>query len=432
MKERHRLLERQLKRHYNQAIPPEWEKMIESVNNAYWESDDDRKMLERALELSSQELLQANSEMRAIIQSFPDVFLRVDDQGIVLSSSGCANTDLYPWSRNPVGNVFYKIFGEGPATKLESAVKHVFELETEVSIEFELQSDLELRCYEARLLPILGSQIFVIIRDISERKQAEQQLIYLSMFDPLTGLYNRAYFEKEMHRLQTDYNDPVGMLICDVDNLKMINDTHGHERGDALLVEVARVLKQSLRKHDVIARIGGDEFAILLPNTDGAAVENTYNRIRIAIDESNKKTSGIPLSISIGYSVRNYNTTRMDEIFKEADDNMYKEKYKHHKSLSASQIHTMFDMVGTSDFAIQGRHEQIDQMNSDLILSVQRSIDETDQLDLRVHLYRTQGEGSFIVDPAIPSAAEPGEYRNFLRSLITLLNVAFDALPPKK
>jgi len=84
-----------------------------------------------------------------------------------------------------------------------------------------------------------------IARDVTERKRMEEKLTYLSLRDALTGLYNRAYFEQEMHRLESGCNDPVGLIVCDVDGLKLINDTLGHEVGDALLIAIGNVLAMS-------------------------------------------------------------------------------------------------------------------------------------------------------------------------------------------
>ncbi|MBZ4654217.1 MAG: diguanylate cyclase with sensor [Peptococcaceae bacterium] len=104
--------------------------------------------------------------------------------------------------------------------------------------------------------------IYAIYSDISKRKEADEKLQYLSLHDALTGLYNRAYFQEIMRTLEKGPIQPVGMIICDVDGLKLINDTLGHEIGDSLLITTAEIISTALGTQGIAARIGGDEFAI--------------------------------------------------------------------------------------------------------------------------------------------------------------------------
>lgn len=174
------------------------------------------------------------------------------------------------------------------------------------------------------------------IRDITEQKQAEEQLKFLSLHDPLTGLYNRMYFDQEMKRLAGEGNIKAGIIICDVDNLKVVNDTMGHDMGDKMLLAVAGIFKETLRKNDIVARIGGDEFAILLTNCSEAAVEHTCERIRGAIDRHNLANPEFPVNISIGFAACNKKVADLAELFRQADKNMYLDKQQRsHKFCAA-------------------------------------------------------------------------------------------------
>ena len=106
------------------------------------------------------------------------------------------------------------------------------------------------------------NSIVALISDISEQKKREKQLEYLSLHDALTGIYNRAYFEREMKRLEKGRHKNIGMIICDLDGLKLYNDSMGHSVGDILLKAAAQAIKSCFRESDVVARIGGDEFAV--------------------------------------------------------------------------------------------------------------------------------------------------------------------------
>lgn len=162
-----------------------------------------------------------------------------------------------------------------------------------------------------------------IVRDISERKKLEDWLRYINMHDKPTGLYNRNYFEEEMQRLQSGRFDPVGIVVCDVDGLKLVNDNLGHEAGDHLLVAAARVLIKCFRDNDVVARIGGDEFAVLLPDCGPQVVENACQRIKETLVDYRSSHPPIPISLSVGWAVKKDNTQSMWEVFRSADNRMY-------------------------------------------------------------------------------------------------------------
>lgn len=166
----------------------------------------------------------------------------------------------------------------------------------------------------------------VIVRDVTDRKQMEDWLRYLNMHDKPTGLYNRNYFEEEMQRMQSGRFDPVGIVVCDVDGLKLVNDNMGHGAGDALLATVARILEKCFRNSDVVARIGGDEFAVLLPNCPSDTVEKACERIREMVIMHRLQMPPVPISLSIGWAVKKDSSQTMMEIFKAADNHMYKEK----------------------------------------------------------------------------------------------------------
>ena len=159
-----------------------------------------------------------------------------------------------------------------------------------------------------------------------QRKWTEEKLYYLSMHDSLTEIYNRSYFEQEMRRVEGGRYSSAGIVVCDIDGLKRINDTLGHQSGDEILRASAQVIKESFRKSDVVARIGGDEFAVIIPDADNDSVNNACLRTRDAISEYNSNHPDLQLSISIGYAVSDKQPLKMYEIFKEADNNMYKDK----------------------------------------------------------------------------------------------------------
>lgn len=167
-------------------------------------------------------------------------------------------------------------------------------------------------------LIIASTQIAMAI----DRKQAEEALKYSSTHDKLTGLYNRAYFEAELSRLSAGRQNPVGVIMLDVDGLKTTNDTYGHIAGDELLRRTANVLLKAFRSNDMVARIGGDEFVILLPQSDLLVVQKAVERIEKALAENNSKRNRAKLSLSIGICCTREGININDAI-KIADQEMY-------------------------------------------------------------------------------------------------------------
>ena len=163
--------------------------------------------------------------------------------------------------------------------------------------------------------------------DITKNKELENEIKKLTFKDYLTGLYNRRYLDYEIERLNNSRRYPISIIVGDLDNLKTVNDNYGHKVGDLYLIKAAEVFTQTLRKEDIITRTGGDEFVVLLAETDEETTKKICKRIEYNFMFINKEVE-LPeeLSISLGYATAENNEIDINRIFEKADQNMYKNK----------------------------------------------------------------------------------------------------------
>ena len=173
----------------------------------------------------------------------------------------------------------------------------------------------------------------VAIQDITARKKAEEYLRYLGTHDVMTGLYNRAFFEQAIDGLKKKKRKLVSLIIADLDGLKNVNDTLGHQAGDNMIRRAAEVLKANFEGEQVAARIGGDEFAVILPDADEQVALETVQHIRSLVELNNKYYRDPELSISIGMATSRAGLS-LEKVFSQADDAMYREKAGRHRRRS--------------------------------------------------------------------------------------------------
>lgn len=219
-------------------------------------------------------------------------------------------------------------------------------------------------------------------KEIIERKLTEEQLKFLSWHDALTGLHNRTFFEQEIQRLEREDSPSIGIIVCDVNGLKLINDTLGHHTGDVLLIAAADVIKSSLGKGQTVARIGGDEFSILMPESTAEEVAGAERRIRAAIEKYNEQDPKVPLSMSLGFSTSMKGSRSIMDLFKEADNNMYREKLNHKQSVRSSIVKALEKTLEARDYISEGHAERLQDLVVDLALDLGMS--EIEIADMRL------------------------------------------------
>jgi diguanylate cyclase (GGDEF)-like protein/PAS domain S-box-containing protein len=192
-----------------------------------------------------------------------------------------------------------------------------------------------------------GEVVGVVVSfiDISQSKQAQARIQYLGTHDALTGLFNRPAFDEAMRRAEREAWVPVSILFGDVNGLKLTNDIFGHEAGDELLRVSAEILTAICREEDTVARVGGDEFTVLLPYTGAQGAQHLCDRILEAF--SQRTVSSIRCSISIGTATRTDAQTRLEDVLKQAEENMYKakalERRRNDNTLIGTLMETLFN-----------------------------------------------------------------------------------------
>jgi diguanylate cyclase (GGDEF)-like protein len=176
------------------------------------------------------------------------------------------------------------------------------------------------------------SLVQVALTDITARKKAEAYLEFLGRHDTLTRLYNRSYFVDEMNRLERKGPYPVAVVIADLNGLKMANDQLGHSVGDALLRRAGEVLGEAVSEPACAARIGGDEFALLLPATDMRGAEQVMEQVQKLVEVNNQFYPGVALSLSMGAATASPGEA-LEAACRRADESMYIAKRAHYATL---------------------------------------------------------------------------------------------------
>jgi diguanylate cyclase (GGDEF)-like protein/PAS domain S-box-containing protein len=185
--------------------------------------------------------------------------------------------------------------------------------------------------------------LVVTFMDITERKKREEHIKYLSYHDSLTGLKNRMFFEDELRRIDTPKNLPISIVFGDANGLKLTNDIFGHATGDELLKKTAAVLKRVCRGEDLVARIGGDEFAILLPNTEAKDAAKIISRVKSEL--AKEQVASIKCSMSMGHATKTAKYQNIDRIMESAEADMYKEKMFNRKTVGTDMINAIVETI---------------------------------------------------------------------------------------
>lgn len=186
-----------------------------------------------------------------------------------------------------------------------------------------------------------------------------EEIAYNTEHDRLTGFYNHLYFEKILHQYDKENICPVGIIVCDMDGLKLINDSFGYEAGDKLLLKCADMLRMHCPTGSVISRIDGDEFVCVLSLQDKEKVEQVYENLKKSVEQYNNKLPQIPINLSIGYSIKETAACKLYDIYEEADKYMCHHKLFSKQSAKSAIVHVVMKALETRDFVTEGHTDRL-------------------------------------------------------------------------
>ncbi|MDF2881733.1 MAG: diguanylate cyclase with sensor [Clostridiaceae bacterium] len=344
-----------------------------------------KKVFEKTKQLvqAVDELKERENENDAMIKAIPDIVFKLNNDGFFLDFlSENLEKKLYVTKDQFIGKTINQVFPEKYADIFMSAIKSAVTSGELQILEYQLPIENRLLTFEARIVNYNKNKILVMARDITEKKANEDKIYKMSMFDVLTDLYNRNYFENELARLEKEQISNVAIVICDVDGLKLVNDSLGHAKGDEYLKTAAKILKVCFKEKGIIARIGGDEFAVLLKDASEEEISTIKNHIIEHLDKINSHDILIPMSISIGFSVLNEKNKDLHGVFREADDFMYREKLHHIQSAKGKNIEILMSMLEARDFATQGHENRMGHLAALLAKSVGMSDEQISEISL--------------------------------------------------
>ncbi len=283
-------------------------------------------------------LRESEARFRAVAETAVDAIVSIDSRGRVTFWNRGAEAMFGYAEADVLGRPFTMLIDEAHHAKHDPPMSF-FDLDGAARTERGVEShgrrkdggtvpmELSLSSWETKA----GSFYTAIVRDITERKQYEAKLARMAHTDALTGSFNRHYLaellEREFHRARR-YSHPIGFLMTDVNRFKQINDQYGHHAGDEVLVGISQLLVETVRESDFVVRYGGDEFLVILPETNGET-EICRDRIlaALAVTDRFAHIVDFPVSLSIGCAHWDPDDPRtIDRILGDADRKMYEAK----------------------------------------------------------------------------------------------------------
>lgn len=272
------------------------------------------------------DLIIENQRFNKVIGSTVDIIFEIDKRRRYVSAYGKGLEKIFKTSKDFEGKTAREVFGREGFSR-DTVYKRALLGET-IVYEWNYVTNNKSSYFESSISPIYDEKRRVvgavgIARDVTDAKIRQDEIEYLSIHDYLTKLKNRRYFQLKSVEMDIGRNYPLGIVMIDLNGLKIFNDAYGHEAGDKALVEVAKGLTKVFTKEHVVSRIGGDEFAVIVPKANTRLLENYKESLKNILQ--NVYVENLNISIAFGYEIKTGKTT-IEETLKRAENHMYRRK----------------------------------------------------------------------------------------------------------
>lgn len=309
------------------------------------------------------ELEISETKNNALIKTVPDMLVLLDKSGKVIDYSPGRDMELKCESQNIINTNIRNIKPFWISEVFLNNVEEILEKKELKEFEYEFEQNGDKKYFEIRAVSCGENEVLFIIRDITERKRLENKLIYMGTMDYLTGLYNRSYFEQAKKEIVMNSKKSIGLVICDIDGLKLINDTLGHIVGDLALKKTGNIINECFPRDSIAARIGGDEFGILVFDVNAEALEKACNMVCFKGQQLNMLNLGIYLSISTGFALTQAPLeSEFEKLFTQADNDMYRNKLLRSKSVKNAIVKTLMKAMEERDFITEGHANRMEKV----------------------------------------------------------------------
>ncbi len=307
------------------------------------------------LEQTNAALNESEERLRLILDSTAEAIYGIDAEGrCTFANASCLKTLGYGRQEELLGRNMHALIHHShrdgrPIRQDECRIFQVLAMGESAFADDEVFWRADGTCFEVEysVYPqYKGGELVgavVAFMDNTERRKSRARIDFLTYNDALTGLYNRMYFERALKTLDGEEHLPVAVIFGDVNGLKLTNDIFGHAAGDELLKKAAEILKRACRESDVVARVGGDEFAVVLPRTGPEVAEKVVDRIRREF--AKERILAIKASISMGYAAKTRPEENLEVTVKDAEDAMYKVKTLDRKTVAAEMVRTILETL---------------------------------------------------------------------------------------